>query len=114
MTIAEAELGGHPLEGLSDSSVRSILVGDWKPTTSTIDAPIWRALLGGLLQRAAALRWGSREVGLCLGGDMRIIAEGLKLGGEAASETPFMVGGTPVQSARAFAQAALTGWQIIR
>ena len=114
MLFAEAVMGKHPLERLSAEAQRNLLVTDWNPSLNRVDSLEWRALLGGLLQRDPQKRWGIKEVDAWLRNDRAVIASGLNLVGEPATEVPLWVAGTPVYSARALAQAALLHWEVIQ
>lgn len=114
MLFAEAVLGKHPLEGLSADAQRHLLVTDWKPSLNRVDSLEWRALLGGLLQRDPNMRWSLDQVYAWMRNDRAVIASGLHLAGEPATEVPLLIAGTPVYSARALAQAALRHWEVIQ
>ena len=114
MLVAEAVLGQHPLEGLSEPALRSQLAGDWPFGLNWGTDAGWRALLGGLLHRDDLSRWGAGMVERWLVHDPMAWAEGLRFAGETASAEPFHVAGTPVFTARDLARAALQHWQVIR
>jgi len=114
MLVAEGALGRHPLEGLPEMQQRELLSGSWAPDLQPVEDTAWRALLGGLLQRDADLRWGAEKVERWLGGDRSTWTDGLALINEAASSTPFLVGGRHVHTAPELARAMLRAWQVVR
>lgn len=113
MIVAEGVLGVHPLHGIADDRIRHDIIS-WEFDRQAVADTAWRALLTGLLQRHSGVRWGAAELRLWLEGDARVVTKGLALGGEAASEDPFHVGGVPVRTARDLAVQALRLWQVVR
>ena len=110
MLVLEQLLGRHPLGALSVELQRGAIAGAWRPDTSSIASSEWRALLGGLLQREAALRWGASEVERWLAGEAGMISLGLSLAGESSSAVPFIVVGHPAYSAESLARQMLREW----
>lgn len=110
MLVLQQLLGHHPLESLSVELQRSAIAGAWQPDTSLIAAADWRALLGGLLQREAEIRWGAPEIARWLTGEPAMISLGLSLAGESASSVPFFVAGHPVYSAESLARQLVREW----
>ncbi len=113
MLVLERLLGRHPLDGLSVQLQRGAVAGAWRPDISGVDSAEWRALVGGLLQREAALRWGRSDIARWLNGEPGMISLGLSLVGESASPSPFFVLGQPVYSAESLARHLLREWCLV-
>lgn len=113
MTLLECLNGTHPLEGLQDSTIRSLLTTTWRPDQiARLEDIRWRALLSGLLDRNPWNRWGATQCRRWLDGDPSVITDGLnRLAEEDAASAPYEVEGTPVITAHNLAQALLEGWR---
>lgn len=111
ITLLECLNGSHPLAGLHEPAIRTMLTGTWRPhEISQIEDVRWRALISGLLDREPYSRWNAVQCQHWLGGDIAILSDGLNKIQESASTVPYSVAGTPVISSRNLAQAMLERW----
>lgn len=115
MTLLECLNGSHPLAGLQEPAIRTMLTGTWRPPEiGQIEDVRWRALISGLLDREHYSRWNAEQCMRWLEGDITILSAGLDKilgeGSEASSTVPYSVAGTPVISSRNLAQALLEHW----
>ena len=87
MLLLTSLLGRHPFGDLPDEQVTDLLVTqEWEPSEfiAQVEDEACRALMGGLLRRVPAERWGPDEVRQWLGDERDIVARGLRLLGENA------------------------------
>ncbi|MDE0457717.1 MAG: protein kinase [Chromatiales bacterium] len=113
MLVLTGVRGRHPFDGLPDEEVRKLLVTDWQVDAqylSDIPDEACRALIGGLMQRNPADRWGEARVCRWLDGDAETIVSGLHILGENAAPTPFFIGGEACHTAGNTARALLRSW----
>ena len=113
MLLLTSLLGRHPFGGLPDDQVADLLVNqEWQPSEdiSQVEDEACRALMGGLLRRVPAERWGADEVQQWLADEPDIVARGLRLLGENAADAPFYVDGEPAYTAGNVAIALLRSW----
>ena len=113
MLVLTSLRGRHPFDGLRDDRIRELLVTDWHVDAQFLagvaDESL-RALLGGLMQRRPADRWGGDEVRRWLDGDAGAIATGLRLLGESAAPAPFTIGGEACHTVGNAARVLLRSW----
>ena len=113
MLVLTGVRGRHPFDGLPDDEVRKLLVTDWQVDAQYLsDVPdeACRALLGGLMQRNPADRWGETQVRRWLDGDVEVIVSGLRGLGEGAAPSPFFIGGEACCTAGNTTRALLRSW----
>ena len=113
MLVLTGLRGRHPFDGLPDDQVRELLVTDWHMDAqylSDVADEACRALIGGLMQRHPAGRWGADEVRRWLDGDAQVIVNGLRSLGESAAPTPFAIGGEDCCTVGNTTRALLRSW----
>ena len=113
MLLLTCLLGRHPFGDLPDDQVTDLLVNqEWQPSESIsqVEDEACRALLGGLLRRVPAERWGADEVQRWLADERDIVVQGLRLLGENAAEVPFPIAGEDAYTAGNVAIALLRSW----
>ena len=115
MLVLTSLRGRHPFGGLTDHQVRELLVTDWRVDAQFLcDVPdeACRALIGGLMQRHPADRWGEVQVRQWLDGDARVVVSGLRGLGESAAPSPFVIGGETCYTLGNAARALLRSWDV--
>ena len=114
MLVWTALRGSHYFHGQSAEEIRNFLVEEeWTfdaGLAAAIDDEAYRGLLGGLLHRVAAERWGIGELQRWLRNDPPTIARGLRRLGENPAETPFRLGGETVHTVGNVAVTLLRTW----
>lgn len=113
MLLLTSLLGRHPFGGLPDDQVTDLLVNqEWQPSEaiSQVEDEACRALMGGLLRRVPAERWGADEVQQWLADEPDIVAQGLRLLGENAADTPFSLASERAYTVGNVAIALLRSW----
>ena len=113
MLLLTSLLGRHPFEDLPDNRVTDLLVTqEWQPSEaiSQVEDEACRALMGGLLRRVPAERWGTDEVRQWLADERDIVVRGLRLLGENAAEVPFPIDGDYAYTVGNVAIALLRSW----
>ena len=113
MLLLTSLLGRHPFWDLPDDQVTDLLVTqEWEPSEyiSQVEDEACRALMGGLLRRVFAQRWGAGEVRQWLADEPDIVVRGLYLLGENAANAPFYIDGEYAYTAGNVAIALLRSW----
>ena len=114
MLLLTSLLGRHPFGDLPDKQVTDLLVNqEWDPSetiSQEVGDEACRALLGGLLRRVPAERWGADEVQQWLADEPDIVAQGLRLLGENAADTPFSLASERAYTVGNVAIALLRSW----
>ena len=114
MLLLTCLLGRHPFGDLLDEQVTDLLVSqEWDPSETIsreVEDEACRALLGGLLRRVPAERWGTDQVQQWLGDERDIVARGLRLLGENATDAPFSIDGEYAYTVGNVAIALLRSW----
>lgn len=111
MIVYEWLSGRRPLDGLSETSIRTAISTGWRPSFDLIESERWRALLGGLLTPNPETRWVGREIHRWLADDPQCICDGLIRSGDFASARPYIIDGTHAYSAMGLVRALLRGWE---
>ena len=113
MLLLTSLLGRHPFGDLPDEQVKGLLVTqEWQPSEaiSQVEDEACRALMGGLLRRVPAERWGTDEVRQWLADERDIVVRGLRLLGKNAAEVPFPIDGDYAYTVGNVAIALLRSW----
>ena len=113
MLLLTSLLGRHPFWDLPDEQVKGLLVTqEWQPSEaiSQVEDEACRALMGGLLRRVPAERWGTDEVQRWLRDERNIVVQGLRFLGENAADVPFSIDGDYAYTVGNVAIALLRSW----